>query len=247
MPRARAKSRYDDELRNLSEICDGAERIGKKLRGRDAATIQAAIRALGDLKKIKEDLKTLDDALIDIEKEHESEAAKFPDQIGKVDLPASIFALDAVFKFLFLRVVSRNLGILRDALIEIAVGASPAAMFHPEEHPRGRRSDSPLIMGAKGTVAAMMHVQQSTGMTRQEAAEWIVRHISPSLAARISRKPLTARMVEEWLDRFGGESAEYNMAREQYLLWIEHDPVSGDRFREITDSVAKRLPGRKPR
>jgi hypothetical protein len=37
------------------------------------------------------------------------------------------------------------------------------------------------------------------------------------------------------------------MAREQYLLWIEHDPVSGDRFREITDSVAKRLPGRKPR
>ena len=176
-----------------------------------------------------------------------SESAKFPDQIGKVDLPACILALDAVLKFLFMRVVSRNLGMLYDALVEIVVGASPAAMFHPEEHPQGRRSDAPLIKGAKGTVAAMMHVQQSTGMTRQEAAEWVVRHISPTLAARISGKPLTSRMVEEWLDRFGGEFAEHDFGREQYLLWIEHDPVSGERLREITDSMAKRLPGRKPR
>ena len=41
----------------------------------------------------------------------------------------------------------------------------------------------------------MMHVQQSTGRTRQEAAEWVVRHISPTLAARISEKPLTPRVV----------------------------------------------------
>ena len=246
MPRTAIKSKYDDELSQLSKISDSISRIGKKLRGRDAKTIQAAVRELGDFRKLKEDLQTLGDALIDIENEHESESAKFSDQIGKVDLPACILALDAVFKFLHFRVVSRNLQMLRDALVEIAVGASPAAMFYPEKHPKGRRLDAPLIMGAKGTVAAIMHVQQLTGMSRPGAAEWIVRHISPRLAARISRKPLTPRMIEEWLDRFGGDYAEHNLGRDNYLLWIEHDPVSPQQFREITDSMAKRLPGRKP-
>ena len=62
-------------------------------------------------------------------------------------------------------------------------------MFHPEDHPKGRRADAPLIVGAKGTVAAMMHVQQSTGLTRQEAAEWVVRHISPTLVCTENLDP----------------------------------------------------------
>ena len=242
-----AITKYDDELLRLMEICDDVERMGKKLRGRDAATIKAAREELADLKKIKEGLSTLCDTLMDIESEHETKSATFPEQIGKIDLASCIFALRAVAKFLSRRVVSRNLDMLRDALVEIAVGASPAAMFHPEKHTQGRRSDAPLIMGAKGTVAAIMHVQQSTGMTRQEAAEWVVRHMSPTLAARISRKPLTPRMVEEWLDRFGGEFAEYNLGRERYLLWIERGPITDARFREITEIIAKQLPGRKPR
>jgi hypothetical protein len=50
-------------------------------------------------------------------------------------------------------------------------------------------------------------------MSRHQAAKGIADNMSPALASRISRKPITARMVEEWLDRFGGKHAEPNAAR----------------------------------
>ena len=241
------RSKYDAELSSLSVLCDDLERVAKKLRGRDAKIIRSALQALGEHGGFKEDLRSLGRELLELETEHEFETNKFPEQMGKVDLGACICALEAVIEFLADRVVSRNLVHLRSALLEIAAGASPAAMFQPEEHGRGRRVDAPLVVKAKGMLAGMMQVQQSVGMSRQEAAEWIVRNVSPKLATRISSKPLTARMVEEWLDRFGGTFGEEGIGRESYLLWSAHDPVSPQRFGEITEHFSKQLLARKPK
>ena len=167
----------------------------------------------------KEDLRSLGRELLELETEHESETNKFPEQMGKVDLGACICALEAVIEFLADRVVSRNLVHLRSALLEIAAGASPAAMFQPEEHGRrGRRVDAPLVVKAKGMLAGRCKCSRCLGMSRQEAAEWIVRNVSPKLATRISSKPLTARMVEEWLDRFGGTFGERHWPGELLAL-----------------------------
>jgi hypothetical protein len=243
------RTKYDDELVNLSAISDDLRRLGKKLRGRDADAIDAALEALDGFTKITRDLRTLGIKLLAIEDVYERDAAKFPEHLGMVDLFACAMAMKAVKKFLLMRVVSRNLQMLIDGLVEIAMGTPPAAMFHPRDHSKGRRADSLFVMRAKGAVAAEMHVLQSTGMSRQEAAEWIVRHISPNLAARISRKPLTARTVEEWLDRFGGSYAEYNEGRLKYLFIssLRREAISPQRFREITEHMAKDLLARKPK
>ena len=241
------KTKYDPELEHIAEVCEGVERISQTLSRPDAATIDAALALLGVHRRTTEDLKVLAEKLMEIETQHESDSTAFPDQIGKTDLAACIMALDAVIEFLDLRVYSLKLVILRKALLDIVRGASPAAMFQPEQHDRGRPLDSPLVLEAKGMLAAMMEVQQNTGMSRQQAAEWIVKNVSPRLAAQISSKPLTPRTVEEWLDRYGGKSGEKGIARESYLLWRRHDPVDPKRFREITEDRAKRLPSRKPK
>ena len=116
MPR---KSRYDAELVHLSGISNGLVRVAEELRGRDVELIQGALDALEDFKKITEDLKTLTDELLEIENTHGSETAEFPDQVAKVDLAACILAMTAINKFFHLRAVSRNLQMLRDALLDV--------------------------------------------------------------------------------------------------------------------------------
>jgi hypothetical protein len=246
MPRAEIKSKYDAELRSLSALSNNLRRLAKKARGRDAKTLAAALGVLHEHIKDTTDLRTLGHSLIEIENEHEFESEEFQDQGAQVDLGASILALEAVTDFLSGRVVSRNLDHLRTALLEIVAGAAPAAMFQPEEHGKGRRDDSPSVLRAKGLLAGMMEVQCSTGMTRQEAAEWIARNVSRELALRISSKPITPRIVEEWRDRYGGAFGEKGIARDSFLLWRAHDAVSPRRFREITEHEAKRLLARKP-
>jgi hypothetical protein len=240
------KTKYDAELISLSALFNGLERIGKKVRGRDARIIAAALEALREHIKTTEDLRTLGHKLIEIENEHESESKQFPDQIGKVDLSASFMALEAVRIFLGGRVVSRNLGHLHNALVEIIVGAAPAAMLQPETHDSGRRAHAPKVQEAKGMLAGIMEVQLSTGMSRQEAAQWVARHVSPEMARKISNKPLTARMIEEWRDKYGGAHGENGITRDSYLLWSGFYSPTPQRFREITEHKAKGLLARKP-
>jgi hypothetical protein len=139
---------YDRELEHIAEVCDGVERISETLSRPDAATIDAALALLGAHRQTTEDLKVLCEKLMEIETQHESDATAFPDQRGKNDLAACITALDAVLEFLDLRAYSLNLGILRRSLLDIVLGASPAAMFQPEQCGRGRPPDSPLVLQA---------------------------------------------------------------------------------------------------
>jgi len=165
--------------------------------------------------------------------------------MGGIDLAASTLALSAVLEFLR-PIPSRNLSILQKALLEMGSGASPPGMFRPEYRESGRRPDPLSVMAAKGAIAGMMKARMSSGMSREEAAQWIVRNISPLLVSRISTKKLSPAVVEGWLDRFGGNFAERNVGRERYLLWREHDSVDSKRFREITHSIAQNMPARKP-
>jgi hypothetical protein len=63
--------------------------------------------------------------------------------------------------------------------------------------------------------------------------------MSPKLASVISRQPISAGMVEEWLDRFGGKHAEKNAARKAYLVWSQGDssPLTKKLFKTITERI----------
>jgi hypothetical protein len=137
------RTKYDAELNELSRLHDDLERLAKKHRGRDGKVVTHALESLREHIKTTEDLRTLARKLIEIENEHESESKNFPDHIGKVDLSAAFMALEVLLDFLRGRVVSRNIGHLRNALIEIIVGAAPAAMLQPEKHDSGRRAQAP--------------------------------------------------------------------------------------------------------
>jgi hypothetical protein len=233
-------------LNELSRLHDDLERLAKKHRGRDGKVVTHALESLREHIKTTEDLRTLARKLIEIENEHESESKNFPDHIGKVDLSAAFMALEVLLDFLRGRVVSRNIGHLRNALIEIIVGAAPAAMLQPEKHDSGRRAQAPKVQEAKGMLAGIMEVQLSTGMSRQQAAQWVARHVSPEMGQKISNKPVTARMIEEWRDKYGGAHGENGIARDSYLLWRNFYSPTPQRFREITEYKAKGLLARKP-
>jgi hypothetical protein len=193
-----------DDGVDLPKLCRRLGSIAnRKLQKRDAEAVHEAIEALTLFQRLRSEIWQLGVDLQRIEQEHREDAVKYPDQLGEIDLAASALALNVVFKFLR-PIPSRNLSILQDALMEVISGASPPAMFRPVRRKSGRRPDAFSLTAAKGMLAGMMQSQMSTGMSREEAAKWIARNTSPLLASRISTKALTARVVEEWLDRFGG-------------------------------------------
>jgi hypothetical protein len=59
MPRARLKSKANDDHRTDSEICDDLEKLTrKKLQGREVETVRAAIQRLERLAEINDDCRT---------------------------------------------------------------------------------------------------------------------------------------------------------------------------------------------
>ena len=248
MPRARPKLKANDDYRTDSEICDDLEKLTrKKLQGREVETIRAAIERLTRFGEIGVELTILNFELAKIDKVHEVEEANDPYEKGKIELVASALALKEVCSFLSMIAPSHSLTLLQNALAELVLGGAPAAMFAPLNDLNNRPPDSPSVMAVKGALAGMMHIQQSAGMSREQAAHWIARNISPNLVVRISRKPISARSVEEWLDRYGGDFAANNAGRKSYCTWSRGEAVSAAKFRDITERMAKELPARKPK
>jgi hypothetical protein len=248
MPRARLKSKANDDHRTDSEICDDLEKLTrKKLQGREVETVRAAIERLTRFGDLVVELTLLNLDLAKIDKVHEVEEANDPYEKGKIELVASALALKEVYSFLSVRAPSHSLTLLLNALGELVSGGSPAAMFAPLNDLNNRPPDTPSVMSVKGALAGIMHIQQSAGMSREQAAHFIVRNISPNLVARISRKPISARSVEEWLDRYGGDFAANNAGRKSYLTWNQGEAAGAAKFRDITERMAKELPARKPK
>jgi hypothetical protein len=180
----------------------------------------------------------------------ERDVARSPADKPACDRVAALLAVDAVISFLQFSPSSlsteerrerfESLQKLKTALRDLCEGAAPALMLRPLGSGSGRRADVSSIVGLKGLLAGVMRRQQSAGMSRRQAAKWIVDNISPRLASRISRKPITPRMVEEWLDRYGGKHAEQNIARKAYLVWSDErlSPPTKEEFKAITEELA---------
>ena len=236
-----------EDDRSEAELCDDLRKLKRKLRGRDVQTIQVAIRELEALAAIRRDIAWLDDDLAEADRLLEfQELNDDPNARGKVELVAAALAVKSAYSFASVTSPRRSLKLLQNALVDLVSGGTVPAMFFPLRDVTNRPPAPDSIVAIKGALAGIMHVKQSAGMSREEAAKFVARNIVPRLAAQLSRKPLKARTVEEWLDRYGGKSGEKGVGRKTYLMWSRGEPVTAEKLREITERMANTLPAQKP-
>jgi hypothetical protein len=229
----------------------GLPALLQEVSRKDAGTIKEALELLDYLERLQWSVDTLWDELDDNSVLHAKNLVQFSDYEHVVDLSAAVGAIDVVINFLrsspseSLSTADRlkRFKIFKDlgqALLDLLDGGAPAPMLRPQSKGSGRRADVSSVLAIKGVLAGLMHRQQHGGMSRPEAAKWIADNMSPKLASRISRKPITARMVEEWLDRFGGKYSEQDAGRKAYLVWSREDPpLTKERFKAITKRIAE--------
>jgi hypothetical protein len=229
------------------ELCDELWRIRKKFRGRDAAILEAAIFELKALSSLRGNLDILEDDLDEADKLHEApELIDDSDARGKVELVAGAVSVNVVRSFLrCLLHTSRSLNLLEKALTDLIDSGIVPSMFYPLRNFDSRPPDPNSIVAYKGALAGMMQVQQHAGMSRREASKFLARNIAPRLAAQLSRKPITASMIDEWRHRYGGKFAEAGVGRKYYENWSQGQPVTAQECRQITERMAKTLPARK--
>lgn len=156
---------------------------------------------------------------LEIEKHPEAVDARGAD-LPTNELGAAETALEEVLAMIGSRGArSIALNRLHHALFGLIHGASPAAMLTAAETD-GRPVDCPTVQYAKGMLGAALHVRQKmSGESRAAAAAWVVKHTSRELSRRLSRKPITSRVVIEWLDRFGGEHGSLGDGRAGFVYW----------------------------
>jgi hypothetical protein len=221
----------------------------RRTSGKGVKTINDALELLAYFDLLQDSVDDLWNDLLENNAFHLKNLARFSDDKHGCDLVAAVLAVDAVLTFLqfspsmSLSVADRSkrfkiLVKLRQGLLVLSEGGPPAPMLRPRSSGSGRRADVSLVLAMKGVLAGLMQRQMRAGMTREKAAKWIADNTSPKLAARISRQPITARMVEEWLDRFGGKHANPDIARRTYLVWSQGDgPLTKARFKAITERI----------
>ncbi len=234
-----------DTSHELERLQNDLEALAARVPESDAITIKVVREQLNYLKVIEGELEELRESLLEIDEQCADDEKALPSELGPTELAASIFSISKVFDFLTIRAPSTAIDRLQAALIQLAFGHRPA-MFQLQSS-RGRPPDVPVIQQIKGAMAGVMHAQQVQGMSRHQAAAWIAANISSELASRISGKPITARMVEEWLDRYGGRSPPDDPGGETFKVWsnTRDSHLSGKRFREMTERMAKIFPARK--
>ena len=194
---------WDDEDEDeLERIQTALERIGQQISGDDARILEAAGEQLEWFETIRGALRDTREALAQIDDQYDLDLRSCPEQRSALQLGSAAMALKAICDFGYLR--SRAVTHLLKTLADLVAGGPPHPMFRPWAVGPGRRADLPRVQQVKGMLAGLMHAKQLEGMKRLEAAAFIAEGISPNLAMRISKKPITPRMVEEWLDRYGG-------------------------------------------
>ena len=237
--------RLRDPKRGLPALLQDVSRKGSK-------TIKEALELLDHIELLQWSVDQLWEDLDDNRALHAKNLARFSNDKPGCDQVAAAFALDAVISFLRSspsnspsdiigdrRKRFKILDELRQALLDLSEGSAPAPMLRPQGKNRGRRADVSSVLVLKGILAGLMHRQQRAGLSRYQAAKWIADNMSPKLASVISRQPISAGMVEEWLDRFGSKHAEKNAARKAYLVWSQGDssPLTKKLFKTITERI----------
>jgi len=239
MPRRRRASNIEHVFKRLSDD----EKALVPLAGLDAKTLGFLDRAMEGYRAIESDVHTLGEDLRRIDEECARDENAFSSQRVKTELASAFFSIEKVLVFLRRRGISSNaIDRLKVAMHDLAIGHRPA-MFQ-SVNPGGRHPDGPSIQQIKGVLAGLMHTKRRRGMSREQAANWIVIHVSPALASRISRKPITARMVKEWLDRYGGSSPPENAGGQAFTIWSRSSDreLTVERFRDMTERMAATFP-----
>jgi hypothetical protein len=162
----------------------------------------------------------------------------------EVDRDAAQLALtDVVTFFLDYEIESEPLVRLLNELAALSAGASTSAMIAPAPT-RHRRPDTPAVEGIKGRLAAVMEFRQQAGLTRKQAAEWVIRHLPPKMKRRFGS--ISWATVESWLVKSGGESgAVAGSGREGYLsmrrILVDQRPTELD-LKKTFDVLARSFP-----
>lgn len=170
---------------------------------------------------------------------------KFPgdEDLHIIERYSSAVALVAIEKFLDGMAPTEDITRVKVGLATLVEGGAPAGMFHPM-HMKGRRPDVSEIQKIKGQLAGLTHCKQAEGLSREQATAWTANNMPPALASRLSRKPITAGTIEEWLDRFGGNYPPDNFGGRAFRLWSQPrgSELTKIEFRQITE----RLPSLRP-
>jgi hypothetical protein len=209
-----------------------------------ASSCENILNDIQNLRDLSDTVHDLGIALASIDEESARDVAAFPSQEGRTELAAAIFAIDEVARFLMFRAPSNAIDRLKGALLLLSQGHRPAMLQSVAAG--GRVPDGPRIEQIKGMIAGVMHAKQAFGMPRKQAAIWIATHLSPKLGARISRKPITARVVEEWLDRFGGTSPPDDAGGLTFKAWSQplKRALTSAQFRSMTERMSGWFPAR---
>lgn len=166
-----------------------------------------------------------------------------PDRAA-AELISAIQALNEVTK-MKRTITSDALERLRTALLCIVHDSSPPGMLMPTER-SNRPFDSPAVQMAKGLLAAAAYAQhKSAGISRKQAASWVLRHTAPEFLRCISRKPIKERTVMEWIDRYSCKLISPRFGEAEFSGWTRHFAVSnitGDGLKGLTKNYALRLP-----
>jgi hypothetical protein len=138
------------------------------------------------------------------------------DEPAEADRDAAQLALTAVVAFfLDYGIESEPLVRLLGELAALSEGSLPSAMLTPVPKSH-RRPTPPTVEGIKGRLAAIMKYQQSVGMSRKEAARWVITHMPTKMRNQLGS--IAPSTVDSWLTKWGGDrGATYGSGREGYL------------------------------
>ena len=229
---------------------DRLREVTRRSAVRDRKTIQEAAVELEALSELDLDVDELELRIKQIEKWRVQEHAKYPDaeNVLATDRLAAAKCLQEIVYFLDKRAPSESVRKLHVALSQLALGGATPPLLQPVKIPKGRRPDTPQVISIKGMLAAFAACKQREGLTRNQAARWIVANTSPELSRRISEKKISASTVEEWLARYGGEHPPDDHGGAAYRHWTETQdpgPLTKSFFQTLTAYLAEGLPPRK--
>lgn len=197
-----------------------------------------------DIQQQPTPLEMLNDILCRYERDRVAILATGEDETS-INLLASQYTLAAVTTYLHEQnVETRALTRLLSDLGALSAGAQPSAMLAPRPSTH-RRPVPPSIENAKGRLAAIMEHRQRSGLSRKDAARWVVGHAPSSLKQKLGLKsPAT---VDSWLLRWGGDrGSEKGGGRSGYeamrAILIATNPTEKG-LSDMMKSLDRSLPG----
>jgi hypothetical protein len=183
---------------------------------------EAATEELARWEAFGRELERLREKMSAVDKEAVENTRLCPEWEVRWELAAAHIALSHVLHFL--RAYAPSVAVDRlNVAVAGLINGQRAAMLAPVS-PGYRAEDVPTVQAIKGILAGIMAAKQKNGMERAQAAAWVARNIAPELAARISRKPITARAVQVWRDRYGKKSASESPGNRAFEIWSNPEP-----------------------